>query len=65
MLGVLEGQEDLEVPVALKVLGVPGGLEVQEDLGVPEVLADGDHSDQNFFSLFDAVLARLVCQVYG
>ena len=53
------------MPVALKVLGVPGGLEVQEDLGVPEVLADGDHSDQNFVPLFDAVLARLVCQVYG
>ena len=43
MLGVLEGQEDLEVSVARKVLGVPGGL-VQEDLGVLKVLADGDHS---------------------
>ena len=55
VLGVLEGQEDLEVPVALKVLGVPGGLEVQGDLGVPEVLADGDHSDRNFDAWFDAV----------
>jgi len=33
----MEGQEDLEVPVGLKVLRVSGGLEVQENLRVPKV----------------------------
>ena len=37
VLGAMEGQEYLEVPVDLKVLRVLGGLEVQENLWVPKV----------------------------